>query len=74
MQVLRLKMWESPAIGVTGLVNGLAWVLRMEHAWFPARAVCFLHGRAITPAPSYLLFKAETSSTELACGTGPDKQ
>lgn len=53
MQVLRLKMWESPAIGVTGLVNGLAWVLRMEHAWFPARAVCFLHGRAITPAPSF---------------------
>lgn len=46
----------------------------MEHAWFPARAVCFLHGWAITPAPSYLLSNAGTSSTELACGTGLDKQ
>ena len=52
MQVRRLKMWNSPAIGVAGLVSGLVWVLGTEHVWFSARAVCFLHGWAIAPAPS----------------------
>lgn len=67
-------MWDSPAIGVPGLVSCLAWALGMKRVWFSARAVCFLHGWTITPAPSYSLFDAGTSSTKLACGTGLDKQ
>lgn len=56
-----------------GLVNHLVWVLGIEYVWLSARAMCFLDVWTITPAPSYLLFDAGTSSTKSACGTGLHK-